>query len=202
MRTYVALIVAVTLGFAISAGADVPQTQPAAGTMSPKETLLYWVDHFDSMSVDDLMRTYLVSDDKQKSVARSVAEEGIAMTKLQKAVRDKWGKDAETAVLRACQTDTREDDEQADVTMAGDHATIKFKREEITPLPLVHSDGQWKLDIGALIDQYGQGADHLDSNLRQCTVIFNYTIECLAGGKYSSADQLANEISGRLNRVQ
>jgi hypothetical protein len=199
MQRLLALTMVLMLCFTANIRAEVPATQPASGTMSPRETFLYWVDHLDSMSVDDLMRTYVVSDDKQKAVATSLAEEVVAMTKLQKAVRDKWGKDAETEVLRACQSDTREDDEQADITVAGNHATIKFKRDEITPFLLVRIDGQWKVDIGSMIDQYGQ---HLDSNFRQCTVIFNYSTALLAAGKYRSADQLAEEIGGRLNRVQ
>lgn len=202
MRIFLAFTTLITLGFGVNGwGADTPTTNPTAG-MSAHATLLYWADHIESESVDDTLSTYNFSDDTQKRVAVSMAKYDVAMSRLQKAVREKWGKDAEIALQRACRGDTREDDVQADVTETGDHAIIKYKREELQPLSMVRVDGQWKVDTAGLIAQSGTTPEQNVSYGDQCTVILNYTRECFDAGKYSAADQLVGEIGPRLARVQ
>jgi hypothetical protein len=206
METAMRVVFTFTMFFIVSIAAvvraDPSSTQVSATHLSPKETLMDWCDHITSMNVDDLLRTYSFSGDKQKGLAEVTAEEVIAIEKLQKAVDGKWGKDAEATVMHACDSDTREDDEQAKETVNGDHAVITFKLDSISPLPLVRVDDQWKLDIGAFYNAIGEHLNDAEASTRQITVIVNSATAAIADGKYSDAGQLAKDLQAQIDKVQ
>jgi hypothetical protein len=202
MHFVLALTMLLVVDFAGTVRADFPATQPDVVPLSPKDTMLDWVDHLPSMSVDDLLRTYAYSGDNQKALAQVIAEQVVAIAKLQKAVDVKWGKDSEATVLHACSTDTREDDEQAKETINGDHAVITFKLDSISPLPLIRVDGQWKLDIAAYVSQVGDHLNDVEASTRQITAIVNSATTAVAGDKYSDAAHLAQDIESQIEKAR
>jgi hypothetical protein len=188
-------------GLAVNAVADLPATQPNVSRMSPKEIILFF-DGLDSVNIDQLMGTYQMSGADQIMIGKSLAEFDSEMLKLMKSVRDKWGKDAETAVVRSCQQSTVQDDQDAKETIDGDRATVKYKRDELPVIPFIRADGQWKLDVGRLVEQSGQSPSQFTSGVLQSTVIIKSTATSLVQGKYSSVDQLVKEIGDRLAKIQ
>ena len=170
--------------------------------LSPKQTLLDWDDHLNSTNADDVLRVYVYSGDDQTTLARVVAEQVVAITKLQQAVNAKWGKDAEAAVLHACGSSTRADDEQVQELVKGDHAVLNYKGNSFAPLAMVHVNGVWKLDIAACAAALGDHLKAAEESVRQITAIANSATAGIADGKYPDADHLAKDISMQMEKVQ
>jgi hypothetical protein len=164
--------------------------------------VLEWSDDFSWMGVDDVLRTYAFSGDREKGLAQVTAQQAVAFARLQKAIDAKWGKESEAVVMHACDTDTREDDEQAQQTAVGDHAIIEFKRSGLATLYLVRVDGRWKLDIGTYAAKFGDQLNGVEGAMRQITVILDSATAAVAAGKYSDADHLAKDLASQIDKVQ
>jgi hypothetical protein len=132
-----------------------------------------------------------------------MADEAVAVTKLEQAVAAKWGKDSAALVLHASGAGVRADDEHADELLRdGDHVIIAYKFACIWPLPLVRVGEKWKVDIAALVAADGDKLKVTESTIRQVTTIINSETAALADGKYADADQLAKEIERKIDKLE
>jgi hypothetical protein len=149
IRTIGAIALISILAFACRALGDNPTTQPA-GDQTPQKFLLSLTnDKVSSMTVDQVMETiaYDPGSDSEKADAKVNAANYIAVSKIELAVRDKWGKDAETAVAHAIGDNTPDDIANGDWAVDGDRAVVQFKPDGLAPLALIKKDGQWKIDL-------------------------------------------------------
>jgi hypothetical protein len=137
------------LALASRTSADAPATQPA-GDQTPQKFLLSLTnDKVASMNVDQVLDSiaYDPASESEKADAKANAANYIAVSKIELAARDKWGKDAETAVAHAIGDNTPDDIANGDWAVDGDRAVVQFKPDGLAPLALIKKAGQWKVDL-------------------------------------------------------
>jgi hypothetical protein len=163
----------------------------AEEALTPKATLAGWTRDVDSWNLERALQVYHAQGDTEAKFARSMAEQALAEAKLQRAVRDKWGKDVERAVARAITNDTPEDDEAATEKIDGDHATLTFKEETHLPvLYLVKVDNHWKLEVGAFMRDLGDQLERSRQFLQRSTQVVQTAVNALKENKYKGSDDL------------
>jgi RNA polymerase sigma factor (sigma-70 family) len=177
-------------------------TQPAATQpATPAEQLAQWQDDFEHWTPDESMVAYATHNDSEKAMAHAFAVNGVAIARLVKLAKEKWGDAAEQAVSHACMNDTRADDATAQITVDGDHAKLVFKSDVIQDLLLVRENGAWKMDLDAYQQMF---AGHVDGVIRanlQSGQIFQKLLADATAGKYATADDLVKDITQQVNLI-
>ena len=186
--------------FALLALAAAANPSPARSG-SIKDLVKEWNKRAAEASVDDLLKTYAATTDKAKQLAHEMAEQAVSVGKLQKAVRAKWGVDAEQRVAAACASDTVKDDDEAAVIIKEDHGVLKFRNESISPLLLVKSGGDWKIDSDAYVAALGQHVPEAEKAMRAITATIQATSKQLAAGTFFSADDLVASLKKGIDAI-
>jgi hypothetical protein len=152
---------------------------------SPKATLAGWTQHVGDWDIEQTLKIYSFSGDKQAAFARALAGQALTQGKLQKLVRDRWGEKAEAAVARAISDDTLEDDLAAAEKIDGDHATLTFKDEtRLPPLWMVKVGREWKVDVPAYAREVGDDLEAPIQLLGQTTAIVQAGLDGLKTGRF------------------
>jgi hypothetical protein len=186
---------------ALSMAADIPATQPSAPAKGPKEQLIEWQKTFASMDVDTAMPAYHTESDAEVALARVIADWAITESKVQGAVRDKWGAAVESAFAHVNDTDTMEDDQSSTVEIDGDRATISFKSTTIDPLPMILVDGQWRMDVHAMSQKLGKDVAATEKYDYQATSLLNDAAKDIASEKYPNAAAFLNDFQQKMDKL-
>jgi hypothetical protein len=102
-----------------------------------------------AMTIDQVMGTinFDATSAKETASAKIIAAGIVAQSKLELAVRQRWGKDAEAAVAHASSDNVPSDAATAKMMVNGDHAAAIFQIDSLTPMLLVNVNGHWKIDM-------------------------------------------------------
>ena len=123
------------------------------------------------------------------------------LTEPKAAAVKKFGEAAVGEVLRAPGTiDTSEALAKGDVAIEGERATVSPADGKVTTtIPLQLVDGNWKVDIGALI----KGEDVVNSIpvLRALAATAREMAAAIESGKYATAEEMKKDLQVRLGRV-
>ena len=195
-------------GYVVTHKAKADQPAPAPGpaatkpvALTPIEQLVAWNDDFERWTVDEAMAAYAVQNDTQRTIAHAMAAQSVAADRLIKLARERWGAAAEQAVAHAYNTDTRADDATAQITVDGDHATVKFKTDAVQDYLLVRVNGNWKFDMAAYEKLFGPNAADVVRTTLQSVPIIEKEIADVTAGKYASYVQLVAEINRQNNLI-
>lgn len=194
-KTFVLLTLCALIG--ATAAAD-PGTSEAT---SIKNLVKEWNIHCADATVEDALKIYSATSDKAKELARGMAEQSVAFSRLQKTVRTRWGVEAEQKVAMACGSDTPKDDDEADVIVKQDHAIFKLKNEAAAPLFLVKSGGVWKIDADAYVMGMGERLAEDERILRAITSIVVNTSKALDSGTYHAAQEVVASLEKQLGAI-
>jgi hypothetical protein len=178
--------------WAVVTRADPPTTAPAANedpaAKEVRDTLVQWNKLSPTWTLAELRKIEHTENDREAIYSDYIAHEGWEECKVQKAVRDKWGSEAEAKFAHICTTDTIEDDQAADVTVDGNKAQVTFKAKEITPLPMIKIDGHWLLDMHTFFDQQSKDNADFDKNNVHTATLMKQAAADIAAGKFDDAD--------------
>jgi hypothetical protein len=174
-------------------------TQPAAD--SPKAALHAQDAAAKTGNVEADMAFYQADGDQQKKLARAIAEGDVAVAKLEKTVDDRFGKELAAAAVRAAGTEDNESINAASETVNGDHATVQFEHQQ-TPVPMVRSDGKWKVSIG----EWTKGAsdhdvDQLISKLAELSAGIDQITDLVAHNKFRSGEGVRDHVQELHDRL-
>ena len=180
--------------------ADAPATAPAeAGT--PQGFLQNVTnDRVAAMSDDEVLGIidFNADSEKDKADAQLLAANNLAESKLEVAVRKKWGKSAEVAVAHAMLDNVRDDEADAQWTITGDHARADFGAKKLSPVLLVKSGGEWKLDLQGYREAVG---DQFVPILRQATDVTQKLNQELDGNAYANADDFVKHVNEEMGKI-
>jgi hypothetical protein len=164
---------------------------------SPKAALKAYNAAMRSGDVAAMVSLQYATDDDQRRVARSSAQSDLEVGRLIKNARDKFGDDAAKQVSQAINDEGDDDIDAAQETINGDHGGVAFVGSD-EPTPLIHVDGAWKVDIGAMLKEFDGGADALSDQVIRRGSAAKVTTQELIAGQYSSADALVSALKDRL----
>lgn len=172
--------------------ADAPTSQPVDDT--PQAFLVNVTnDVVAPMSVDQAMALvgFNPNSDKDIAGAKLLAMSIIEQSKLELAVRGKWGKDAETAVAHDCADNLPSDAATAKWDINVDHATATFQIDSLTPMLLVNENGHWKIDLAG----YRQANATMDKDMQAATALCDRLTQDLANkDAYPAADAFIKHV--------
>jgi hypothetical protein len=182
--------------------ADAATTQPTT-QKSPQETLAQWNDgRLGRITLDQATSFYSANTDSEKEMAGIMAAQAIATAKLEQAVRQIWGSDAEAAVARICVDNTPSDDAQATWIISGDHAVARFKVDGMAPLLLVRVQGQWKIDVAGYVADLGNQLPAGLQFMRASTdVLENATDQLTKKNAFNSADDFEKSLKEQMDKL-
>jgi hypothetical protein len=134
------------------AHADAPVDTPEVKAV--RDLLLDWDKNDPKMSLEEARKCYHTTNDKEATFFDYIAHENWEEAKLQQAVRDKWGAQAEAKFAHYQGGSTLEDDQICQIKVDGDHATVTWPDiKDATPLQLIKVDGKWLVDGHALYEE-------------------------------------------------
>jgi len=145
-----------------------------------------------------MIGAYAVHDEAQQKFALVLAADAVASSRLVKRAGEKWGENAEIAVAHACFTDCRADDAVAQTVVQGDHATVTFKTDAISPLLLVCEQGRWLIDVQGYIQLLGPDLPQAIKDSERFFPIANSAEDQLSKGTYNSPDALVADLNKQL----
>jgi hypothetical protein len=183
------------------AGLTVLADPPPVQNTSIKELVKQWNKLSEDGTVDDILKVYSAKTDKAKEMSRDMAEQSIAEAKLQKAVRSKWGAEAEQKLAAVCGADTAKDDDDAEEVIKDDHAMLKFKNESMPPLILVKSGGDWKIDCDAYVMGLGGKLKDGEKAMRAITAAVKDPSKELAAGTFPTAAKRVASLKLKLEAI-
>ncbi len=143
-------------------GADAPKKRsPAAPTIaaaerpapspkdSPKESLLGGSQAAERLDSDLLTKFYEATTPLEKEFARSASDYAIEVTRVELAVRKRWGRKEDDRFVHGIGEKTDDDIRAADFKVDGDKATVLYKGDAEPAVSFVRINGVWKYDVHA-----------------------------------------------------
>lgn len=182
-----------------SRGESETETKPTAD--SPKATLRAQDAAAKSGDIDADMQFYQADGEQQKKLARAVAEGDVAVSKLEKAVAERFGKDLAAATVRAAGTEDADAIDAATEKVDGDHATVQFGNTR-APVPMIRTDGKWKVSIA----QWTKGAsahdlDLLTSKLDELASQIKQVTDLVSHKKFRSGEGIRDRVQELHDRL-
>jgi hypothetical protein len=175
------------------------RTRPAAD--SPKSALHAQDAAAKAGNVEADLDFYQADGEQQKKLARAIAEGDVAVARLEKTVGDRFGKELATAAVRAAGTEDNESISAATENVSGDHATVQFEHQQ-TPVPMVRSDGKWKVSIGEWIKGASDhDIDQLISKLAELSAGIDHITDLVACDKFRSGEGVRDHVQELHDRL-
>ena len=150
------LVVAVLLAVCSALHAD-PATRPAfeiPKDETPKQALKRGCKVFDTLDLDAVLKLYSWENEQQHEFVKAYGEYAIALTRVEHAMVKKFSRKDADDLVHAAGEQTEEDVDEAEITIDGDKATVKFKDAE-APIVLQRIEGVWKATTADLLKDMG-----------------------------------------------
>ena len=195
----IALVVSVSASLS-AAQTTRPTTRPTSDTPAGALRLLnIALLEGDSAAVKQLIDT---NDSQEQRLVGAMADYAAALATLHKEAIKAFGKTGANAITGDADAQSAEGldaIDNAEVSVAGDTATVHYKTAGDAPVQLKKISGQWKLPLSQLISGADRGAEQsrLEEFASQSRLA-QQTADEIAKGKYKSADDAAHAWQGRL----
>ena len=132
----------------------------------------------------------------ERDLVEAMAQSSSGMKRMLAAAHAKFGDDSKRLDTIRGTTDIVKTLDDADVAEDGDRATVTSK-DGHDSLQLHRRDGEWKVDIGALIR--GQDVSHAIPVFRAAGVATRNVADDIESGKCASIDAVFAEIGVQIN---
>jgi len=132
----------------------------------------------------------------ERDLVEAMAQSSSGMKRLLAAAHAKFGDDAKRLEMLHSPTDIVKTLRDADVAEDADRATVTSK-DGHDSLQLHRRDGEWKVDIGALIR--GQDVSHAIPVFHAAGVATNKVADDIESGKCASIDAVIAEVGVQMN---
>ena len=156
------------------------------------------VNQLDANRAMELFR-YDVKDPKERDMTQSLCAYAVAATRVEQAVRRKFGDDAAAEMVHAIGETTEKDLADADVTVDGDTATVKLPHSS-EPVKMVREDGVWKVSVKDLLaGMSDEDAKATMEKNKQCEEGFDRVAGKVEAGKLKTAEAVNEAVDRVIN---
>jgi hypothetical protein len=176
---------------ALAVHADEQPTTQSADLPAVKEVrdkIVEWDKTYPTMSLEDVRKTFHTENDREAKYYDWMAHETWEGSKTEKAVRDKWGSDADAKYMHPQGGSTIEDDQVCTIKVDGDHAVASWKIENSQPLSMIKIDGHWLVDGHTMFEQGIKDNPNMDENTPSTARLMKKAREDIEAGKFDDAD--------------
>lgn len=164
---------------------------------SPKAALKAYNAAMRAGDVAGMVGMNYATNDDERRVARACAQSDLEVGRLIAAARDRFGDDAAKRVSEAINDEGDADIDAGTETINGNHGGVTFVGGD-EPSPLIKVNGQWKVDVGAMIKQFSGPPDQLADSVIERGSAAKVTRQELVAGQYPSVDALVDALKSRL----
>jgi hypothetical protein len=181
--------VVVSLFFGAVAKADDAKSQ------SPKDALRHQDAAAKEGNREQDLLLYQATNDKEKKLADAIADGDVALARLEKAVTDKFGKEAAANVVHAASSMNLEDIDKAKEKIDGDKATIEWTGKKAPSLHLVKVDGQWKIPMSEIVGSLDdKESEELAKKFKEVAEQLTQTADTVEKDKYRSGEGVRDKV--------
>jgi hypothetical protein len=198
------LLVTVSTAFVRASESTEPVPTTGAATVtedSPKSALKGYNAAMRAGDVAGMVSLQYATNDDERHVARSCAQSDLEVGRLIKTAREKFGDDAGKKVSQAISDEGDDDIDAAQQTVDGSHGGVTFAGGG-DPTPMILVDGNWKVDIAAMLKQYDGGADAFSDQVIRRGSAAKVTAQELLAGQFANADALVDALKNRMKDAQ
>jgi hypothetical protein len=154
-----------------------------------------------SGDVEQDLSFYHADGEQQQKLARAMAQSDVALAKLEKAVKERFGADLASAVVEAAGSETVAKLESVSAKIDGDHATLELF-DRATFVPMVRVDGKWKISLVAWIKDYKAGdVDHLIDAMSQFATELDHLTKLVTADKFRSGEGVRDRVAAVRQRL-
>jgi hypothetical protein len=116
---------------------------------TPKEALLRACKVMDSLDLDAAIELYNATNEFEKQNTRIACKYYVAVTRVELAVRKRFGTKDEDKFVHAIGENTEDDARQAKYKVEGDQADVTFPGDTDPSLKMIRVNGIWKVDVSS-----------------------------------------------------
>ena len=183
------IVIATLLLFLPAARADDPKPS------SPKDALRHQDAAAKEGNREQDLLLYQATNDKEKKLAEAIADGDMALARLEKAVTDKFGKEAAASVVHAASSMNLEDIDKAKEKIDGDKATIEWEGKKVPALHLVKVDGQWKIPMSEIVGSLDdKQSEELAKKFHEIADQLTQTADTVEKDKYRSGEGVRDKV--------
>jgi hypothetical protein len=186
----------VILALAGSCLAAAPTTAVSDDAAAPR-AMLHAADALAGAGPEAYLRFYQVNNGDQQRMAQSETRVDAQFGMMQLLVEKKWGASAADDITHALGGYTTADEDAADLTIDGDHATVAWK-DGSTPLKMIRVNGQWKIDLGATLQLVNESPDQYVENFRRMSGLLADLADAIDADKFKTAAQATDDAKHRI----
>jgi len=149
------------------------------------------------------LQLYHATNDREKKFAEAVADGDLALARLEKAVTEKFGKEAAAKVVHATGTINMDDIDAAKEMIEGDKATIEWTTTKALPtIHLEKVDGKWKIPVSELLGSADEKkVDELCKKYHELTERLKNTAELVEKDKYRSGEGVRDKVQDLRDQI-
>jgi hypothetical protein len=203
MRTiFASSMIFVVLGmFAEMGAAEQPAAQantPSAkipADETPEQALVRGTRVIDQLDVDAAMDLYRYSGDLEKQFVKAYCKYAIEATRVELAVKKRFGQDKSEAMLHAIGEFAESDLQNATYKTDGDTATMQYPGQTEPGLHMIRVNGIWKINVH--VELKDMSDDDLKQEIKNSETHaknIHPLAEKVANGEYKSVDEIIDQL--------
>ena len=183
--------------------AAISSTQAAARDDTPevkaiREVLIGWDKTTPKNSLEDERNSYHCDNQKEARFMDFLARENLEESRVQQAVRDKWGVEAEAKFAHFLGGTTLEDDRVCTIKIDGEHAQVNWDTiSEGSPLPLIKVDSHWLVDVHALYAQAVKDDPTSEPQTHSAARVMKQAMADIVSAKFDGFDSFFDDFKGK-----
>ncbi len=144
---------------------------------------------YDQLDLGYAMELFDYSTPEEKQFIKTQCEYAIALTAVEHAIKERFGKAASDSMLHAVDEHTVEDCEKAKIEVEDDKATVQFAGENDPSFTLVHIDGIWRISAhDAMEDLDAETIKGINESEAEMTRALPDIEKDVRDGKYKTAE--------------
>lgn len=183
--------------------ASQPTTQPTSRPAripipvdeKPLGAMLRGAAVYDQLDLGYAMELFEYSTPEEKQFIKSQCEYAIALTSVEHAMKERFGKEEADTMLHALDEHTVEDCQKAKIEVEDDKATVQFVGEDDPSFTLVHMDGVWRISAhDAMEDLDADTIKGINESEAEMTKALPEIEKDIRAGKFKTAEEATSAV--------
>ncbi len=167
-----------------------PARIPVPKDEKPLDAIRRGAKVYDQLDLEYAMELFEYSTPEEKQFVKAQCQYSLALTAVEHAMRDQFGKAASDAMIHAVGEHTAEDFDKATIDVDDDTATVELKGDDDATFTMTQVDGVWKLSAkDAMADLDAETIKGLNESEQDLAAALPGLEKEIRDGKYKTAEE-------------